>query len=81
MKRLIIVFIVGSISSCAVFDKYHDNMHSWYHASLTRAEKDSIEIKGLIAKNWEGKNRNGDFSKGKLYVVKTGTKNYYMFTL
>ncbi|WP_160143738.1 hypothetical protein [Chryseolinea soli] len=79
MKTLIIVFIVGSISSCAVFDKYQDNKHTWYHASLTKAEKDSIETKGLIAKKWEGKNTNGDFSKGKLYVVKTGIKNYYEF--
>jgi hypothetical protein len=78
MKRLMIMFLAASISSCAVF-KYQDNTHSWYHASLMKAEKDSIEANGWIIKTWEGKNTNGDFSQGKLYVLKTGAKNYYDF--
>jgi len=73
------MFIAVSISSCAVFDKYQDNTHTWYHASLTKAEKNSIEMNGWITKKWEGKNTNGDFSEGKLYVRKTWTKNYYEF--
>lgn len=80
MKNLIFISITSLIlSACAVFDKYDDNKHTWYHASLTKAEKDTIKSERIITKKWYGRNSNGDFSKGDLYVIETGIKNYYEF--
>jgi hypothetical protein len=76
---LTLTSILITISSCAVFDKYSNNKHTWYHASLSKVEKDSIKSNGLIVKKWEGRNSNGDFSIGKLYVVETKIKNHYTF--
>jgi hypothetical protein len=80
MKNLVFAFTITLIiTGCGLFDKYQDNTHTWYHGSLTKAEKDSIKLNRLITKKWEGKNSNGDFSKGELCVIETGIKNYYEF--
>lgn len=51
LKNFIFISITSLIlPSCAVFDKYGDNKHTWYHASLTKAEKDSIKSERLITK-------------------------------
>jgi hypothetical protein len=76
MRNLAFVFILTfTLTGCAVFDKYYDNTDTWYHASLSKSEKDSI----FITKKWYGRNSNGDFSKGELLIKDTPVKNCYEF--
>lgn len=69
MKPTLILFFAVILTSCAVFDKYDDNKHTWYHKSLTKEEKQKLKTEDYIFKNWVGKNSNGDFSKGRLVVL------------
>ena len=69
MKSTLILFFALILTSCAVFDKYDDNKHTWYHKSLTKEEKQKLKTEDYITKNWIGKNSNGDFSKGRLLIL------------
>jgi hypothetical protein len=75
MKSTLILFLASILTSCAVFDKYDDNKHTWYHKSLKKEEKQKLKTADYITKNWIGKNSNGDFSKGRLVILAVN-KNY-----
>lgn len=77
MKSILVLFFAVILTSCAVFDKYDDNKHTWYHKSLTKEEKQNLETEDYIVKNWIGKNSNGDFSKGRLLIL--NVNGYYEF--
>jgi len=69
MRSTLTLFFAIILTSCAVFDKYDDNKHTWYHKSLTKEEKQKLKTEDYITKNWIGKNSNGDFSKGRLVIL------------
>jgi hypothetical protein len=69
MKSTLVLFFALILTSCAVFDKYDDNKHTWYHKSLTKEEKEKLKTEDYITKNWIGKNSNGDFSRGRLVIL------------
>lgn len=69
MKSTLILAFAVVLTGCAVFDKYDDNKHTWYHKSLTKDEKQKLKTEDYIIKNWIGKNSNGDFSKGSLVIL------------
>lgn len=77
MKSTPILFFAVILTSCAVFDKYDDNKHTWYHKSLTKEEKQKLKTEDYITKSWIGKNSNGDFSKGILVIL--SVNKYYEF--
>lgn len=77
MKSTLLFFFAVILTSCAVFDKYDDNKHTWYHKSLTKEEKQKLKTEDYITKNWIGKNSNGDFSKGRLVIL--SVNEYYEF--
>ncbi len=78
MKVRFDIYILLFLSSCALFDKYDLNQHSAYHRSLTIVEREEINSKGRIVKQWKGTNSLGDYEEGDLLIINS-TNNTYKF--
>ncbi|UOQ53703.1 hypothetical protein [Hymenobacter cellulosivorans] len=74
----ILVALTG-LSGCTVFSPYHDTYDYWYHHSLSKTERATVEQQGRLVKDWRGTNKNGDLCTGQL-IITMGPEGHYQFT-
>jgi hypothetical protein len=69
-RIIVIVVLLLATQSCAIFDGYKDNQHSWYAKELTPDEKRTVDQGKVLRKKI-----NTPHSKGELLIMK-GNRKY-----